>query len=225
MEIIQTRLQTNYLRENLHFYETVLGFHIENQTETSFEVIVGTSKLIFEASELAVAPYYHFAFDIPTGSLLEAKQWLSKRVTLSLEDGKDQITFGNSGCTSVYFEDASGNIVELIERSKTSPELEGVFDSSSILKLSEMSLVVPNKLEVAEQLIQSGLQSMFNSDITEDGLSFMTDTENKVFVLLVNLERKWLFSEKKSKVFKQEILLDSGIILGMDDNNHFYIHW
>ncbi|MFW8052095.1 hypothetical protein [Vagococcus fluvialis] len=224
MEIIQTRLQTNYLKENLHFYETVLGFQIENQTETSFEVIVGISKVIFEASELAEAPYYHFAFDIPTGSLLEAKQWLSKRVTLSLEDGKDQITFGNSGCTSVYFEDASGNIVEFIERSKTSPELEGVFDSSSILKISEMSLVVPNKLEVAEQLIQSGLQSMFNSDITEDGLSFMTDTENKVFVLLVNLERKWLFSEKKSKVFKQEILLDSGIILGMDDNNHFYIH-
>ncbi|MEG0285635.1 MAG: hypothetical protein RR494_06205 [Vagococcus sp.] len=224
MEIIQTRLQTNYLKENLHFYETVLGFQIENQTETSFEVIVGISKLIFEASELAEAPYYHFAFDIPTGRLLEAKQWLSKRVTLSLEDGKDQITFGNSGCTSVYFEDASGNIVELIERSKTSPELEGVFDSSSVLKLSEMSLVVPNKLEVAEQLIQSGLQSMFNSDITEDGLSFMTDTENKVFVLLVNLERKWLFSEKKSKPFKQEILLDSGIILGMDDNNHFYIH-
>ena len=224
MEIIQTRLQTNYLKENLHFYETVLGFQIENQTETSFEVIVGISKVIFEASELAEAPYYHFAFDIPTGSLLEAKQWLSKRVTLSLEDGKDQITFGNSGCTSVYFEDASGNIVEFIERSKTSPELEGVFDSSSVLKLSEMSLVVPNKLEVAEQLIQSGLQSMFNSDITEDGLSFMTDTENKVFVLLVNLERKWLFSEKKSKPFKQEILLDSGIILGMDDNNHFYIH-
>ena len=224
MEIIQTRLQTNYLKENLHFYETVLGFQIENQTETSFEVIVGISKVIFEASELAEAPYYHFAFDIPTGSLLEAKQWLSKRVTLSLEDGKDQITFGNSGCTSVYFEDASGNIVEFIERSKTSPELEGVFDSSSILKISEMSLVVPNKLKVAEQLIQSGLQSMFNSDITEDGLSFMTDTENKVFVLLVNLERKWLFSEKKSKVFKQEILLDSGIILGMDDNNHFYIH-
>lgn len=224
MEIIQTRLQTNSLKENLHFYESVLGFNIENQTDNSFEILVGISKLIFEQSELEVAPYYHFAFDIPTGSLAEAKNWLSARVELSLEDGKDQITFGNSGCTSVYFEDAAGNILEFIERSKTSPKLEGKFDNSSILKLSEMSLVVPNKLEVAQQLIQVGLQSMFNSDITADGLSFMTDKENKVFVLLVNLERKWLFSEKKSSVFKQEILLDSGVVLGIDDSNQFYIH-
>ncbi|MFW7372630.1 hypothetical protein [Vagococcus fluvialis] len=48
----------------------------------------------------------------------------------------------------------------------------------------------------------------------------MTDQENKVFILLVNPGRKWLFSEKKSKIFEQEIILDSGLILKIDNENN-----
>ncbi|MBO0479531.1 hypothetical protein ABQD64_03725 [Vagococcus fluvialis] len=61
---------------------------------------------------------------------------------------------------------------------------------------------------------------MFNSEVKIDGLSFMTDQENKVFILLVNPGRKWLFSEKKSKIFEQEIILDSGLILKIDNENN-----
>lgn len=61
---------------------------------------------------------------------------------------------------------------------------------------------------------------MFNSEVKIDVLSFMTDQENKVFILLVNPGRKWLFSEKKSKIFEQEIILDSGLILKIDNENN-----
>jgi hypothetical protein len=37
---------------------------------------------------------------------------------------------------------------------------------------------------------------------------------------LVNSGRKWLFSEKKSKMFEQEIVLDSGLVLKIDRENN-----
>lgn len=83
-----------------------------------------------------------------------------------------------------------------------------------------MSFIVDEKLEVANEVLNYDIKGMFNSEVKIDGLSFMTDQENKVFILLVNPGRKWLFSEKKSKIFEQEIILDSGLILKIDNENN-----
>ena len=83
-----------------------------------------------------------------------------------------------------------------------------------------MSFIVDETLEVANELLNYDIKGMFNSEVKADGLSFMTDQENKVFILLVNPGRKWLFSEKKSKMFEQEIVLDSGLVLKIDRENN-----
>lgn len=220
MEIVKTRLLTNFFNETLDFYQTKLGFTIKNQTATTFEVEIGKDLIEFAESNLEEAPFYHFAFDIPAGSFEEAKQWLQRKVNLSTEGGNDQITFDILDSSSVYFEDSSGNIVEFIERRKTNPKSDVEFSAKSIQGISEMSFIVDEKLEVANELLNYDIKGMFNSEVKADGLSFMTDQENKVFILLVNPGRKWLFSEKKSKMFEQEIVLDSGLILKIDRENN-----
>lgn len=220
MEIVKARLLTNFFNETLDFYQTKLGFTIKNQTATTFEVEIGKDLIEFTESHLEEAPFYHFAFDIPAGSFEEAKQWLQRKVDLSTEGGNDQITFDILDSSSVYFEDSSGNIVEFIERRKTNPKSDVEFSAKSIQGISEMSFIVDEKLEVANEVLNYDIKGMFNSEVKIDGLSFMTDQENKVFILLVNPGRKWLFSEKKSKIFEQEIILDSGLILKIDSENN-----
>lgn len=220
MRIAKARLLTNFFNETLDFYQTKLGFTIKNQTATTFEVEIGKDLIEFAESHLEEAPFYHFAFDIPAGSFEEAKQWLQRKVDLSTEGGNDQITFDILDSSSVYFEDSSGNIVEFIERRKTNPKSDVDFSAKSIQGISEMSFIVDEKLEVANELLNYGIREMFNSEVKADGLSFMTDQENKVFILLVNPGRKWLFSEKKSKMFEQEIVLDSGLVLKIDNENN-----
>ncbi|MGL4644252.1 MAG: VOC family protein [Vagococcus fluvialis] len=220
MRIAKASLLTNFFNETLDFYQTKLGFTIKNQTATTFEVKIGRDLIEFTESHLEEAPFYHFAFDIPAGSFEEAKQWLQRKVDLSTEGGNDQITFDILDSSSVYFEDPSGNIVEFIERRKTNPKSDVEFSAKSIQGVSEMSFIVDEKLEVANELLNYDIKGMFNSEVKADGLSFMTDQENKVFILLVNPGRKWLFSEKKSKMFEQEIVLDSGLILKIDNENN-----
>ena len=220
MEIVKASLLTNFFNETLDFYQTKLGFTIKNQTATTFEVEIGKDLLEFTESHLEEAPFYHFAFDIPAGSFEEAKQWLQRKVNLSTEGGNDQITFDILDSSSAYFEDPSGIIVEFIERRKTNPKSDVEFSAKSIQGISEMSFIVDKKLEVANELLNYDIKGMFNSEVKADGLSFMTDQENKVFILLVNPGRKWLFSEKKSKMFEQEIVLDSGLILKIDNENN-----
>lgn len=220
MRIAKASLLTNFFNETLDFYQTKLGFTIKNQTATTFEVKIGKDLIEFTESHLEEAPFYHFAFDIPAGSFEEAKQWLQRKVDLSTEGGNDQITFDILDSSSVYFEDPSGNIVEFIERRKTNPKSDVEFSAKSIQGVSEMSFIVDEKLEVANELLNYDIKGMFNSEVKADGLSFMTDQENKVFILLVNPGRKWLFSEKKSKMFEQEIVLDSGLILKIDNENN-----
>jgi catechol 2,3-dioxygenase-like lactoylglutathione lyase family enzyme len=220
MRIAKARLLTNFFNETLDFYQTKLGFTIKNQTATTFEVKIGKDLIEFTESHLEEAPFYHFAFDIPAGSFEEAKQWLQRKVDLSTEGGNDQITFDILDSSSVYFEDPSGNIVEFIESRKTNPKSDVEFSAKSIQGISEMSFIVDKKLEVANELLNYDIKGMFNSEVKADGLSFMTDQENKVFILLVNSGRKWLFSEKKSKMFEQEIVLDSGLVLKIDRENN-----
>ncbi len=220
MRIAKVSLLTNFFNETLDFYQTKLGFTVKNQTATTFEVKIGKDLIEFTESHLEEAPFYHFAFDIPAGSFEEAKQWLQRKVDLSTEGGNDQITFDILDSSSVYFEDSSGNIVEFIERRKTNPKSDVEFSAKSIQGISEMSFIVDKKLEVANELLNYDIKGMFNSEVKADGLSFMTDQENKVFILLVNPGRKWLFSEKKSKIFEQEIILDSGLILKIDSENN-----
>ncbi|WP_042477665.1 hypothetical protein [Bacillus ndiopicus] len=223
MDILNVVLKTNKLNEMKYFYKEKLGFLLEAETANSFKINFGMSSIEFNNIDVEGNPYYHFACDIPSNQFKEAKEWIKKRTNLLTEDGEDEIDFTHLSAKSLYFEDPSGNIVEFIARLKDNPSSNQPFSLNSIQKLSEMSLVVKNKISVAERLRDFQIVERDDSEITQDTLSFMGDKKTKVFLLLVRPERRWLFSSKESVIFPINISLDSGIQLGVNDENEFYI--
>lgn len=224
MDIINTTLKTHKLKEMKQFYEQILGFAIENETPNSFLITLGKSSIVFNDKDVVGEPYYHFACDIPSNQFLEAKKWVMDKTNLLTENGADEIDFTYSVAKSFYFEDPSGNIIEFMARLEDNPPSDKTFSLESIQKLSEMSLIVHDKMPVANLLINNHIVERSDSEITSTSLSFMSDKKTKVYLLLASPNRKWLFSEKKSKVFPIDITLDSGIVLGVNNQNEFYIN-
>ncbi|MEK4425245.1 VOC family protein [Solibacillus sp. FSL K6-1523] len=224
MDIINAKLKTEKLKEMKEFYEQILGFSIENETSNSFRITLGKSSIEFNDQEVIGMPYYHFACDIPSNQFEEAKNWIKNKTNLLTEDGTDEIYFAFSVAKSFYFEDPSGNIIEFIARLEDNPPSNHPFSIDSIQKLSEMSLIVPDKMAVANQMINNHIVERGDSEIMSTSLSFMSDKKTKVYLLLAGPNRRWLFSNKVSKVFPIEITLDSGTVLGVNDKGEFYIN-
>ena len=110
---IQTA-QLGLLRE---FYENVLELEIESLRESAFLIKIGESEIELVETNTG-DPFYHFAINIPSNKIEEARGWLLNKVKLLwMEDYKSDIAdFKNWHAKSVYFFDPAGNIVELIAR-------------------------------------------------------------------------------------------------------------
>ena len=224
MDIVHVKLKTHKLKEMKQFYEQILGFSIDNETKNSFQIALGIGSIEFDDKNVVGMPYYHFACDIPSNQFDEAKSWIKSKTNLLTEDGADEIDFTYSGAKSFYFEDPSGNIIEFIARLKDNPPSDKPFSLDNIQKISEIGLVVHDKIPVVNHLINHHFTERSSSEITPDTLSFMGDKKTKVFLLLAGPNRKWLFSEKVSNVFPLDIALDSGIVLGVNNENEFYFN-
>lgn len=223
MNITNAVLKTSKLKELNDFYKKTLGFTLQDETANSFKIQLGISTVEFTNKNVEGNPYYHFACDIPSNQFHEAKEWIKQRINLLTEDGEDEIYFTNLHAKSLYFEDPAGNIFEWIARMNDNPTSSQLFSLNNIQKLSEMSLVVSNKIAIAESLKDFHIINRDNAEVTADSLSFMGNQTTKVYLLLTNPGRRWLFSNKKSVVFPLDIRLDASIILGVDDTNEFYI--
>ena len=103
---------------------------------------IGNSTLQIEQAT-AGEPFYHFAINIPSNKIEEAREWLKSKVKLLwMEDYKSDIAdFVNWHAKSVYFFDAAGNIVELIARFDLRNETDEMFSSSQFLSINEIGIV------------------------------------------------------------------------------------
>ena len=224
MEIKLLTLQTNKLETMKEFYTQHLGFSICGESPNGFQIQVGTSILEFTNENVAGEPYYHFAFNIPANQFQEAKEWLKGKTTLLLEDGEDEADFSFWPAHACYFEDPAGNIVELIARYNENPNSESPFSVNSILNISEIGLIVKDAPMVGEQLKEINIFDSDNDPITNSSLSFMQENNNGVFIILTSIGRRWLFSEKKSKIFPMKITLDKQLVIGVDEEHEFFIN-
>lgn len=224
MDIKHVQLQTNKLQEMKVFYGELLGFTILNASSNCFQIQVGISIIEFTNQGVEGKPFYHFAFDIPANQFAQAKKWLKSKTVLLKENGDDEVYFSFSMAKSCYFEDPSGNIVEFIARLNDTPNSEIPFSITSIQKISEMSLVVPDTLSTAKQLAQIQIMEREHTPISKHSLNFMSDLNTKVYLLLVAPGRTWYFSDKPSEIFPLTITLDSGHVLGVDQHKQFFIN-
>ena len=224
MKFKKVTLQTNDLDLIKDFYKNNLGCIVKNELPSSFEVTLGYTTLEFNNRNVKGNPFYHFAFDIPSNQFQEAKEWALKRVTLSTEDGEDDVYFENIKAHSLYFEDPAGNIVEFISRTENNPKSETPFSINNFIQMSEMSLVVEDKVMVAEELKKAGIIERNGEEVDSVGLNFMSDKSGAVFLLLVNPNRRWYFSKKDAVIFPMTVILENEITLGIDENNQFFLN-
>lgn len=200
------------LEATRNFYRDTLEFPILKESETYFTLQIGSTAFTIHQAPPEEAPFYHFAFDIPSNQFEEAKNWIKERVSLLTDEGHDEVYFQTIDAKSIYFEDPSGNIVEWICRLSDATPCTDPFHPKLLQTVSEMSVVVHDKLAAAEQLETVGVLSRDHQPVPAEGLTFMGEREDAVYLLLVPKNRVWYFSDKLSVVHPLSIRLQGASI-------------
>jgi len=201
VELTELELMTSRLQEMKSFYTQSLELPLVEETDASFAVAAGRTRLRFVAA--SGQPFYHFAFNIPENKIERASAWLNQRVTLLREPGGEQVHIANWNAHSLYFYDPAGNVVEFIARHYLNNAAPGPFQPDDLLCVSEIGLPVDDVLETAENLqITLGLTAwrelsgQFARVGGEDGMLivvpkgriwFMTDKPAEAFPLSVRM--------------------------------------
>ena len=161
MDILEIELYTDNLIETESFYFNILGLNIACKTENSISFLAGKSTLTFIKSD-NLNPKYHFAFNIPNNKLDEAINWSKGKLNLIENDETGIVSnFESWKASSIYFYDNNENILEFIARFDLDNTTYKTFDSSSILSISEIGIVVESPMLLANQLIESNHLDFF----------------------------------------------------------------
>ncbi|MDQ2785591.1 MAG: hypothetical protein M3Y58_11395 [Chloroflexota bacterium] len=102
-EITALRLLTAHLDAQRAFYTETLGLPLVAQAADRFTVRAGATRLTFAASDTDAR--YHFAFNIPRNTLLQAKTFLAARVPLLSKSDQNQFHSDDWDADMVYFAD------------------------------------------------------------------------------------------------------------------------
>lgn len=215
MKIRQIDLWVSDLEELVDFYHQTLEFPLKSLSETEATFLIGNSMLKLIKDRKARNNYYHFAFNIHSNMFSKAKSWLQERVTLSTEDGEDEVEYiGSFKAKSCYFQDPAGNIVEYIAREAITPTSNAIhFSSNDVVEISEIGLTTSTIIEFADKIIELGIPSQNGKIVDEpEHLNFMGHQKDGVYILLGPVGRRWLFSDKRAIESPVTIYTDKGII-------------
>ena len=212
MNIQNVTMYASNFEKTKQFYLTHLAFPLASEDENSFTFQAGQTTVTFRKALESDTPFYHFAFNVPSNQFDESKEWVKSKVSLSTEEGDDE----------VYFEDPAGNIVEFICRLSDATASDGPFSAASLQKMSEMSLVVQNKLEASSLLQDFSIFNRSDEEILSTGLTFMGDRVDATYLLLVNEGRTWYFSTKQAVSYPLSITLTNGALISIDDNRQLH---
>lgn len=152
MHIRYLRLHSRDLAAQRAFFGTTLGLPVSEPAPDQLAVQVGTTMLVFE-HQPAWQGIYHYAFNIPHDRFADARAWLDGRADLIPDpNGEKEFFFETWNADALYFEDADGNIGELIARHTLDNTAGGAFGSDSLLNVSEIGWVVSDVLASAAHL-------------------------------------------------------------------------
>jgi len=210
-------LYTNQLKPLQRFYTNILELPISEQTEQSFTLKIGTSKLTFKKSESDA--FYHIAINIPGNQFSLIKSWIENKIPLNREGGQTEVYFRNFDADSFYFEDPANNVIELVGRRKR--DLFGAPSTESFLNISEVSITTYDMTRVGEMLQDQGIPLWRSVEINPHALNFLG--RDDTFIVLVPPGRKWFFSKQISEIHPLDIHLTSGKLLRLDEAGHLTV--
>jgi hypothetical protein len=196
----EVKLYTAQLEDIKYFYINTLGLNMAEESEHSFTLQIGLTKMIFMRSEADQNPFYHFAWMIPANRFQEAKAWAAARVRLSRDEGEDETYSTSWNSNSLYFEDPVGNILELIAHHTVHNESDRAFSEKDLLQVCEVGLVTEDVLSTVDELEQMGLKRW---RAISDTFAPIGDV-NGLFIV-VKKERVWFFSEQKANIYPLEV--------------------
>jgi hypothetical protein len=189
MNITYLELPTKDLHAQWEYYSSVLELPVR-MFEESLEVIAGETALLFTKADPDFDGAYHFAFNIPENQFQASKKWIASRIPmLSDVEGKDEFESKNWNSHSVYFKDAAGNVLEFIARHSLKNAVEGEFDSSQILNISEIGLPSEDVIGWAHELCTKLNILVFKQESNEN---FTPVGDDNGLLILPLKDRIWI---------------------------------
>jgi hypothetical protein len=206
MEITRVIFQTSWLQELIIFYRNVLELPTAITSLNKITVGIGNTELVFKQVPGA-DPFYHFAVNIPSNKIDEAKAWLAQRTNLVwMEDYKSEVAdFKNWHAKSVYFFDPAGNILELIARFDLDIKTDAPFSSGQFLSVSEIGLVIKEGEwdKATNNLLQQYHINYFDKQPPLPQFVAIGDDEG--LFIVVPEKRNWYPTSKPCGIFPMEI--------------------
>jgi catechol-2,3-dioxygenase len=141
-----------------------LGLPVRERTGGACEVHLQASTIRFERAAAGVDPRYHFAINVPRGSIAAAAEWIEHRHELLAfhgdpdeEEGATVVRF-ERGASALYFLDGGGNVVELIDNDRVANDSDAPFGPRSLLEIAEIGLATADT-DATRALIQEVLSA------------------------------------------------------------------
>jgi len=189
MNIHKVELLSVDLVAQKDFYSKILEIPAE-LTESGLLIQAGTTDILFTQAPSDFDGAYHFAFNIPANQYPAAKNWISSRISLLRDkSGKEDFHSNTWNSDSVYFLDASGNVLEFIARHTLENAVDGDFDSNQILNVSEIGLPSEDVIGLANTLCSQLGVSVYKQEPNENFTP--VGDENGLFILPIQ-NRIWM---------------------------------
>jgi catechol 2,3-dioxygenase-like lactoylglutathione lyase family enzyme len=163
MRIHELTLATEDLAAQSAFWGETLGLPAL-EGHGAVEVPLQRSRLRFEQAVTGSNPRYHFAINIPPGSIEEAAAWVEERHDLLSFHGDRDVEEGativhtDRGASALYFLDAGGNVAELIANDHLDERSVGPFGPQSLLEVAEIGVATADT-EGTRSVIQETLSA------------------------------------------------------------------
>jgi catechol 2,3-dioxygenase-like lactoylglutathione lyase family enzyme len=164
VRIYELTLATSDVPGQSVFWSKTLGLPVRDTGDGAIEVSLRASTLRFEQGSAGTDPRYHFAINIPRGSIEEAAAWLEEwHEPLAFHGDPDEeegatIVHAARGTPAVYFLDAAGNVIELIANDRLDNDSETPFGRDSFLEIAEIGVATADT-EATSAAIQEALSA------------------------------------------------------------------
>lgn len=164
MRIHELTLATSDVSGQSIFWGETLGLPVRECAEGAIEISLQASTIRFEQAQLAADPRYHFAINIPRGSIHVAAAWVEERHELLAFHGDPDeeegatIAHTDRGASALYFLDAAGNVAELIANDHLDNDSDAPFGPHSLLEIAEIG-VASADTEATRDAIQEALST------------------------------------------------------------------
>jgi catechol 2,3-dioxygenase-like lactoylglutathione lyase family enzyme len=201
MRIRQLTIATGDLEVSAAFYGERLGLPVGRDGD-GIEVRLRETSIRFREAEPGLDARYHFAINVPSGSIHAAVGWLRERVEVLDFDGDPVRT--DVGAGSVYFLDAAGNVLELIASPHAGPE-GGRFGPGSLIEVAEIGIAASDVEATATEVEAAFGEPVFWSDAELKAVG-----DEHAVVIVAPIGRGWVPVDLEARPLPTEIVGSDG---------------